>query len=140
MNNLSVFCHAVRVLSIGRKVHESVSVSGPCFVNHHTRSTFNSQLLRKPRKRLLFSRTPKCWIMLIKKYEKKMQIYMVFLSFDFSNYAPRRISGEHIVAASSVRPCVRVSVRPCVRASVPLLSTQILGNCLSDFNETSWEY
>ena len=47
-------------------------------------------------------------------------------------YAPRRISGEHIVAASSVRPCVR--------ASVPLLSTQILGNCLSDFNETSWEY
>ena len=49
-----------------------------------------------------------------------------------SYYAPRRISGEHIVAASSVRPCVR--------ASVPLLSTQILGNCLSDFNETSWEY
>ena len=47
-------------------------------------------------------------------------------------YAPRRISGEHIVAASSMRPCVR--------ASVPLLSTQILGNCLSDFNETSWEY
>ena len=27
-------------------------------------------------------------------------------------YAPRRISGEHIVAASSVRPYVRVSVRP----------------------------
>ena len=34
------------------------------------------------------------------------------------NYAPRRISGEHIVAASSVRPCVRVSVRPYVRVSV----------------------
>ena len=27
-------------------------------------------------------------------------------------YAPRRISGEHIVAASSVCPCVRASVRP----------------------------
>ena len=35
-----------------------------------------------------------------------------------SFYAPRRISGEHIVAASSVRPCVRVSVCPCVRTSV----------------------
>ena len=33
-------------------------------------------------------------------------------------YAPRRISGEHIVAASSVRPCVRVSVRPCVRPAL----------------------
>ena len=33
-------------------------------------------------------------------------------------YAPRRISGEHIVAASSVRPCVRASVRPYVRVSV----------------------
>ena len=33
-------------------------------------------------------------------------------------YAPRRISGEHIVAASSVRPCVRVSVRPCVRPTL----------------------
>ena len=74
-------------------------------------------------------------------YKKASKIFSYF-------YAPRRISGEHIVAASSVRPCVRVSVRlcvrasvrPCVRASVPLLSTQILGNCLSDFNETSWEY
>ena len=33
-------------------------------------------------------------------------------------YAPRRISGEHIVAASSVRPCVRASVRPCVRPAL----------------------
>ena len=38
------------------------------------------------------------------------------------------------------RRFVRASVCPCVRASVPLLSTQILGNCLSDINETSWEY
>ena len=83
----------------------------------------------------------------IQTYLHALSVFVYFASvftmekmkiFDF--YAPRRISGEHIVAASSVRPCVRVSVRPCVRASVPLLSTQILGNCLSDFNETSWEY
>ena len=36
----------------------------------------------------------------------------------FFFYAPRRISGEHIVAALSVRPCVRASVRPYVRVSV----------------------
>ena len=44
MDNWSVFCYAVLVLSIGPQVHESVSVSGPCFVNHHTltRSTFKS--------------------------------------------------------------------------------------------------
>ena len=69
----------------------------------------------------------------------RLSVTMAALIIDYF-YAPRRISGEHIVAASSVRPCVRTSVCPCVRASVPLLSTQILGNCLSDFNETSWEY
>ena len=30
-------------------------------------------------------------------------------------YAPRKISGEHIVVALSVRPSVRQSVRPSVR-------------------------
>ena len=33
-------------------------------------------------------------------------------------YAPRKISGEHIVVASSVRPSVSQSVRPSVRPSV----------------------
>jgi len=32
-------------------------------------------------------------------------------------YAPRKISGEHIVVALSVRPSVRQSVRPSVRTS-----------------------
>ena len=31
------------------------------FVNHHTRSIFNSQFLRKPQKRWLFSLTPQVW-------------------------------------------------------------------------------
>ena len=47
-------------------------------------------------------------------------------------YAPRRISGEHIVAASSVRPCVRASVRPCVRASV-----RPSRSCPRKFSETA---
>ena len=82
-----------------------------------------------------------CFVQKYEKYLSFLSENFQFLEIKFSiYYAPRRISGEHIVAASSVRPCVRASVRPCVRASVPLLSTQILGNCLSDFNETSWEY
>jgi len=37
-------------------------------------------------------------------------------------YAPRKISGEHIVAALSVRPSVSQSVRPSVRPYVPFVS------------------
>ena len=63
---------------------------------------------------------------------------------NFGNFlcSPKNFGGAYSrrFVRASVRPCVRASVRPCVRASVPLLSTQILGNCLSDFNETSWEY
>ena len=56
----------------------------------------------------------------------------MFLCFFFCFYAPRRISGEHIVAASSVRPCVRASVRPCVRASV-----RPSRSCPRKFSETA---
>ena len=37
-------------------------------------------------------------------------------------YAPRKISGEHIVVALSVRPSVSQSVRPSVRTYVPFVS------------------
>ena len=48
-----------------------MSVSGPCFVNHHAHSTINSQFLRKPQKRWLFSLTPKCGIMLTKNIKRR---------------------------------------------------------------------
>ena len=57
---------------------------------------------------------------------------MMFSVYTTTYYAPRRISGEHIVAASSVRPCVRASVRPCVRASV-----RPSRSCPRKFSETA---
>ena len=55
------------------------------------------------------------------KQKKKKILYLPtewFRPSWASYYAPRRISGEHIVAASSVRPCVPASVRPCVRPAL----------------------
>ena len=62
------------------------------------------------------------------KHVPSLRANMVFKHF----YAPRRISGEHIVAASSVRPCVRVSVRPYVRVSV-----RPSRSCPRKFSETA---
>ena len=65
-----------------------------------------------------------CWLCYVwcAKYKRVSPVY----------YAPRRISGEHIVAAASVRPCVHASVRPCVRASV-----RPSRSCPRKFSETA---